>query len=48
MANNKEEYVHKYVLLPVYSYMIKVFMNEELFETCHMKEVPHDDIFRRG
>lgn len=31
---NKEEYIHKYVLIPIHNYMIKLGMNEELYETC--------------
>jgi hypothetical protein len=28
--------------------MIKLSMNEELYETCKAGEVPYDDLYRRG
>jgi hypothetical protein len=45
---NREEYVQQFVVLPVHGYLIKLSMNEELYETCKSGEVPHDELFRRG
>jgi hypothetical protein len=48
VSNNKEDYIHQSVMLPIHSYLIKLSMNKELSETCRKGEVPHDDLFRRG
>lgn len=35
-------------MIPLYNYMMKLSVNEELFNTCRTKEIPNDEIFRRG
>ena len=34
--------------MPLYNYLMKLSVNEELFNTCKSGEIPNDEIFRRG
>lgn len=46
--SNREDYIQQFVVLPVHGYLIKLSLNEELYEICRSGEVPHDELFRRG
>ena len=41
-------YICSELIVPIYNYLMKLSVNEELYKTCITKEVPFDDIFRRG
>lgn len=40
--STKENYLHKYLIMNIYNYMIKLSANEELYNTCRSGEVPED------
>lgn len=40
--STKEVYIHKYILMPLYNYMIKLSTNDELYRICVSGEIPSD------